>query len=65
MFSSCSCHILLLDTTELYHEDKFKLPAYSHIYSEDSYSRAEHKVDNNIPRFQQPPNFFFLSSFPE
>ncbi|GAA5807002.1 hypothetical protein MFLAVUS_000351 [Mucor flavus] len=36
----------LEDTTELYHEDKFKLPAYSHIYNEDSYSRAEHK--NNI-----------------
>ncbi|KAI7888570.1 uncharacterized protein EV154DRAFT_307578 [Mucor mucedo] len=36
----------LEDTTELYHEDKFKLPGYSHFYDQDSYSNAEHK--NNI-----------------
>lgn len=31
------------ETTELYHEDKFKLPAYTNIYDEESYSQAEHK----------------------
>jgi hypothetical protein len=36
----------------LYHEDKFKLPAYSHIYDQDSYSTAEHKVFKiYMPRF--------------
>ncbi|CAO3654956.1 unnamed protein product [Mucor hiemalis] len=44
------------ETTELYHEDKFKLPAYTHIYDEESYSQAEYKnhilivyVEDNCP----------------
>ncbi|RCI04233.1 hypothetical protein CU098_012109 [Rhizopus stolonifer] len=34
----------LKDTTnELYYEDKFKLPAYTHFYDEESYHQMEHK----------------------
>lgn len=49
--------ILLQDgnsVVELYHEDKFKLPAWTHIYDEHSYKLQEYKV------FIYPTFFFLL-----
>ncbi|KAI9485714.1 MAG: hypothetical protein EXX96DRAFT_476421 [Benjaminiella poitrasii] len=43
LFATFSCYYILDTSNELYYENKFKRPAYTHFYDEELYRQAEYK----------------------